>query len=179
MRSFWAFALLPLCSFSWGHTRQENPEYRAWSSFPPGSWVRHRHVEDSAGQVLECEITNRLLSLTSEKAVVEVEAVRIVHGIRLDQRRERLEIPARLAVDRCPDRVEDREVREGEEELTVGSQKLQCRWVEIVEIRRTGTTTTKVWNCREIPGEIVAMESRQEESSLVRVTTALLAWHRE
>jgi hypothetical protein len=179
MRAFWAFAFLPLSSTAWGQEKQDNPEYKAWASFPAGAWVKHRHVEDSADTVTEREITNRLIDLSPEKAVLEVEIVRIANGIRADVHRDRLEIPARIGICRCPDRGEDREVMEGEEELTVGAEKLMCRWVEIVETGRFGKSFSKVWSCRDIPGEIVNMESRQEESSLVRITTTLLAWCRE
>jgi hypothetical protein len=144
-----------------------------------GAWVKHWHAEDSADTVTEKEITNRLIDLTPERAVLEVEIVRIAHGIRADLHRDWLEIPARIGIDRCPDRVEDREVKEGEEELTVAGEKLKCRWVEIVEISRSGRSSSKVWSSREVPGEIVNMESRQEESSVLRIATTLLAWSRK
>jgi hypothetical protein len=179
MRAFWAFVFLPLSSMAWGQEKLENPEYKAWASFQAGAWVKHRHVEDSADAVTEREITNRLIELTPERAVLEVEIVKMAHGIRADLRRDRLEIPARIGIDRCSDRVEDREVKEGEEELTVAGTKLKCRCVEIVEISRSGRSSSKVWSFREVPGEIVNMEFRQEESSLLRITTTLLSWSRE
>jgi len=174
-----AFVLLPWMVFSAFQERQENPEYKAWSAFPAGAWVRHRHLEETADGSTEREITQRLIDRTPARAVLDVEAVRIDHGIRRGLRRERLEIPARIGVERCPDRVEDREVQEGEEEVIVDGKRLKCRWLRIVEWTRSGKNISKVWSCREIPGEIVNMESRREQDGVVRTRTTLLDWRRE
>ncbi|HLY10685.1 MAG TPA: hypothetical protein VKW04_15390 [Planctomycetota bacterium] len=179
MRAFWACV-----SLLWGSTAtlrptQENPEYKAWSPFPTGAWVRHRQVEDSAGLLMEWEITTRLLDCTPEKAVLGIETVRIVYGSRSEFHRDRREIPACVARDRDPDRADDRDLREGEEVVKVGHEDLPCRWVEVCEMTRSGKSISKTWSCPRIPGEIVNMESRLESSAPVRRTTTLQAWSQE
>jgi hypothetical protein len=126
---------------------RENPVYSYWTGCRPGSWVSFKGESGAAGARQLVETTHTLVSLTPEKAVVEESAK--VNGVA--GKSVKREIPAQ---EDKPDTIE----REGEETITVGREKLACRWMILQQKDKKDGARAKLWLTREIPGGIARVE---------------------
>src|SRR5438128_8875033 len=50
---------------------QENPEYKQWSGFKKGSWVRYESENETTGIKTRMEMTVKLLEISLDKARLE------------------------------------------------------------------------------------------------------------
>lgn len=128
---------------------EDNPEYKRWSKFKVGSWVRMARSGNAwarGGELIE------LIELTDEKAVIRTTA-QAMPGGRLPAAGER-EIPAKRQK-----KDEAKPSASGDEELTIGEAKLKCHWVETESKGQGNTIKTKTWTCDEVPGGVVQSET--------------------
>jgi hypothetical protein len=127
----------------------DNPEYKGWIGFKPGSSVTYTSSRN--GTPTEGSQKTTLKSITDTEAVLEMEIVR--NGATLGKPFER-KVPAKAPAERA-----GKVLRSGEEEIEVGGKKLTCTWKEMEKTLPSGKTgTSKVWISEEIPGRAARIE---------------------
>jgi hypothetical protein len=139
----------------------DNPLYKNWAQFKPGSYVVMKMVTTAAGNKTEMTQTQTLKECTPEKAVVEVKVVMMVSGQKIEQPPTAIEIAAKVPEGKveAAEKDPDTEVENGAEEIEVGGGKFKAEWTETKSKQGEAVTTTKVWTSDEVPGQQLKMKS--------------------
>jgi hypothetical protein len=134
----------------------DNPEYKGWAAFKPGSTVSFKYVKE--GSVQDSLQRTTLKSIDEKEAVLSTEFS--MNGKVLGQATER-KVPAKAPSAQAPANV-----KEGEEEIEAGGKKLKCRTKEFEKKLSTGKTgTVKIWVNEEVPGMAAKIETTGEGGS--------------
>ncbi len=146
----------------------DNPEYKGWAPFKPGSSVTYRTTKDGAVQPGTQKVT--LKSLSDSEAVIETEYS--MDGKAMGKPMER-----KVAA-KAPAAQAAKNVKEGEEEVEAGGKKLKCRTREFEKKLPSGkTVTVKFWINEEVPGMAVQMETTGEGSP--KTTMVASGWEKK
>lgn len=138
----------------------ENPVYKNWSQFKPGSSVAYRSVTVTPEFESTQEYTLTLKEVTPQKLVIERVLVAIMpDGTRMEYPAMESENPKSYKLPKGapkPDPTKSVGVKEkGEEELELLGKKFKTEWYKAVSKVEAGDTFTKSWTCKEIPGGLV------------------------
>lgn len=146
----------------------ENPDYRAWKGFKPGSWVKLR----IRGESTEKEVTIRLVQVTPEQVVVE-RTNRTRLGTRTVAEAPYLEsIPARKA-------RAGTTLREAEEEVEAGGRRLRTRMLELEQREGEKVLRVRLWASPEVPGGAVKMDVRPAGADRSELVLEAVDWERK
>jgi hypothetical protein len=127
----------------------ENPEYKGWAAFKPGSSVTYK-VQTGGNTAGEQKYT--LKTVADEEVVLSTE-MSVAPGRSMDRK-----IPATI-----PAAKMQKNVKEGEEELEVGGKKLRCVTREFeVTTANNKKILMKVWIHDDIPGKAARTDIAQE-----------------
>jgi hypothetical protein len=145
----------------------ENPEYKAWASFKPGSYVTLNEVQDSKSIRIDTETTLSLLDLNADRALVEVKTRQSADADSGDPPAEERRIPALVPWGQLRTPSKD-----GIEEISIRGRKFLCHWVEEEnEGRRTRT-----WNTVGVPGGVVRRMITTEGSERTVTVQEAILW---
>jgi preprotein translocase subunit SecD len=131
----------------------ENPQFKAWSGFKVGSWVRHKMELDAGGRMVTMEVTATLVEATPEKLVVD-------RAQKMDMGGRVMELPPRKEeilpkIEKGKGSVK---ITEKEEEIEAGGKKLKCKLAE-TEMEQNGERMQgKTWIHPDVPGGMVKGE---------------------
>lgn len=135
----------------------DNPEFKGWASFKPGSFVTYKYSPQDGGQ----KVT--LKSVDENEAVVET--VTTYNG-KTGNAVER-KVPAKLPAAQAP-----KDVKDGEDEIEAGGKKLKCRTRESDKKLASGKTVTiKIWIHDDVPGKGVQIQTTTETGKFTMVAT--------
>lgn len=150
----------------------DNPEYKHWAQFKPGSFAQLKVIATVMGTKTETLTTSTLKELTPEKAVVEMTVVTEAMGQKTEMPAMKRDVLAKIEKKDLPDLdpkkgkqangTEILEIKKGKEELKVGDKKVATEWVETKIKSADDISTTKIWNSEEIPGRVVKMSTKME-----------------
>jgi len=141
----------------------DNPEYRGWAAFKPGSSVTFKIYQDGADRDMAQKMT--LKSFDERQAVVETEMTMM--GKPLGKATVR-RIAAKVAAADEPKRT-----KEGEEEIDVAGKKLKCKCFEIEKAGAGGKKMTlKFWVNDDVPGMAVRCDVTTEGAATKGVMVA-------
>lgn len=144
----------------------ENPEYKGWASFKPGSSVTYRMTVGGAAQPGTQKLT--LKSVNENEVVVEMELTR--EGKPAGAPRER-KVAAKISAGQT------KTAQEGEEEIELGGKKLKCRWKLFEKtLGNSKAVTQKVWFHDDIPGMAAQVEISMPEA---RSTMTAAEWEKK
>lgn len=151
-------------SASPGYAQQEdNPLYKHWAQFEPGSYAVVKMITDAAGNKTEMTTTQTLKECTPEKAVIEVKTVMMMSGQKIEQPPTDMEIAAKIPKQdvkgEAPEKDPNTEVKEGTEEIEIAGKKIKAKWTETKSKQGEMVTTMKVWTSEDVPGQTVKMTS--------------------
>ena len=136
----------------------DNPEFKGWTAFKPGSSVTYKYNSQEGGQ----KVT--LKSVGDTEIVVETEI--LLNGKAAEQKRER-KIPAKIAAS-----LVAKDPKEGEEEIDVAGKKMKCRTRESEKKLPSGKiATVKVWIQEEIPGMAAQVQSLTDTGKFLMTVT--------
>lgn len=127
----------------------DNPEFKGWEGFKPGSSVTFKVVSTLHPEGGEQK--------TSLKSAGEAELVVVtdmsIGGKPVAQGQER-KVPAKIPAEKAP-----KDVKKGEEEIEAGGKKLKCVTKEF-EVTAAGgkTATMKIWVSDEVPGRAARID---------------------
>ena len=169
-----AFAVLgiALCASTARAGEVDNPEYKAWSKFNPGSYVVMKMTNETAGNKMEITTTTTLVEKTADKLVLEDKTSMVIGGNKIDNPGQKRDVPAKVKVEGTSEQKSDAKVTEGKESIELGGKKVDCKVVE-VQAETNGTKShTKTWSSDEIPGGTAKQEVHSEgamKSTMTRV----------
>jgi hypothetical protein len=146
----------------------DNPDYKNWARFKPGSMVSIRHVEAevklewvrvgdklvskevaNTRQERTAEKTRTLIEINADKAVIEIKQWKILDGKRVEMPGEREEVPARLS------KAPAERVNEPDEQVSVGDKKIQCKVASSTTMHASTSTLVRTWTNAAVPGGVV------------------------
>jgi len=142
----------PLCA----EEKVDNPEYKHWAQFKPGSFSCLKNVVTTMGMKSETTMTTTLKEVTAEKVVVEVEVVTVVAGQTMKVPPEKREIPAKIETVKAQEQIEPKgKIKEGKEKIEVAGKKIETKWVETELKQDKMVVKSKVWSSDDVPGQVV------------------------
>ena len=153
---------------------EENHEYKMWSGFKKGAWVKYKTVSEAAGFKTELEQTITLADLTAEKA--SIETIMVMSGNKLPAQKR--DIPAKVKVEGQA-KGDAPKPKEGDEEIEVGGQKVKCHWIETTTEAGGNKTVAKIWQSKDIPGGMAKMESNTTGAATVKMNMSAVEWKKE
>jgi hypothetical protein len=125
----------------------DNPEYKGWKAFKPGSSVTYKILSQGSEQ------KSTLKSIGESEAVLEVEFIKDGKSIGKMERKVSAKVPESGAAS-----------KEGpEEEIDVAGKKLKCRTRDFQKKAANGKIMSlRFWIYEEIPGGAAKMETTSE-----------------
>lgn len=158
-----ALVCLSFCLFVPAADDQDNPEYKLWSKFKPGSSVTMKMVTEASGMKTEMVTTTVLKSLSDGELVLESKMTMSVAGQNIEQPAMERKVPAKMPKVEVP-KVEEKDTpkpktEEGTEDLEIAGKKVACKWSKVVLDHAGTKTETKSWTCDAVPGGVVRMET--------------------
>ena len=156
----------------------ENPFYLAWAKYKPGTTVEFELKTDAVGQQMTTHITQRLMEVSPEKVVVDVEARIDVPGIPnppQPQKQTKTFLPGvpkseALRSLRPPGAVGD-PIDAGTETVHAAGKDIACTVTEFPGHNDTGEGKAKAWRSPQISGGMVKMESASPVMKVELVVT--------
>jgi hypothetical protein len=140
----------------------DNPEFKGWAGFKPGSSITYKVQNSMTPEPGEQKST--LKSVGEVELVVEVE---MTMGGKPAGKMER-KVPAKLPADKAP-----KETKKGEEEVEVAGKKLECMTLEFESKAANGKVfQMKVWRNEEVPGMAAKVEVSSENFKNSMIATA-------
>lgn len=140
-------------------------ESHPWARFKVGTWVKWKtvtvHKTGATQQTYESESLQTLVSLTSEKAVVEFADKGPGQA---DGTKTLVDLPLKAsAADLALAAQAPKPGKTGTESLTIAGKTFACTWSETVTGDATsGRTTMRTWESDAMPGSIVKSVSTSE-----------------
>ncbi len=139
-----------------------NPEYENWSRFKPGAMSKLEANSVANGQTMKSVMTNKLLEVTPEKAVVESSAVMEMMGQTMQGPSMKREVPAKIDQNQLPKtptgETADPKTSKTEETVTAAGKEYKCKVTETVHENNGTKAIAKAWMCDEVPGGLVKSE---------------------
>lgn len=134
----------------------ENPPYKAWAGFKPGSSETLGYTVESGGMKMEMESTSTLKEVTEDHVTIEVQ-------VKMNMMGQERTTPARTQI--IPAKADAKDVKElGEEKVEAAGQTFECKVFE-AKVDQPGHggqpihTEAKMWISPKVPGGVVKMES--------------------
>jgi hypothetical protein len=138
----------------------DNPTYASWAKFKVGTSTTYVTETDVAGQASKMTMTHKLVELTAEKAVIETTMKTEAAGQSFDMPAQRRDEPKTIEVPAVTDPNQPKpDVKEGKGDMTTPAGTFSCKWVETTVAMKGMTTTSRVWQSDDVPGNMVKMES--------------------
>ena len=156
----------------------ENPQYKSWASHKVGSVVTHENSSAVGGQSFKSTITQKLVEITKEKAVIEVATKIDIAGVP-PQPAQKHELAAKVKkseanVGRLPEGVKGEVKDKGTEKVSVAGKSYNCKVYEFTGETQGVTMKGKSWSADDVPGMLVKMESTANAAGQDMKTTMTL-----
>ena len=149
----------------------ENPAFKQWSAYKPGTFVTMKMVSEFSGQKSETEMTTTLKSVTKEKIVLSVKTTIHVAGQKIEQVHE----PMMDEYETVKGDGPEPEVETSKESVTVGKKKVDCKKTKTTTNFQGQETVTTVWTSDEIPGTMVKSVSKMSMGTTTMTVVAFEA----
>lgn len=152
----------------------DNPSYRHWSTFKPGTRVTLHASNLTNGIKSEAEIVYTLKSIDAKEAVVTMTGSTTVEGKKTEMQPSDSRHPAKIK--KIEPSKDAPKPEEGDAEIEVAGKKLKCHWVRTVRDSNGMKTTTTTWTHASVPGGTAKIESVTEgrmKMSSTQVVTAI------
>jgi hypothetical protein len=147
----------------------ENPQYKDWARFKPGTSTTMAMTSDMGGQSSKSETRTTLKEVNDDKLVVETVTSMEAAGQKMDMPAQSMEIkkmmdemPAAPPAAQPPADAPKADVKTSEESVTVGGGTFKAKVAETSMDVAGSKTTSKTWTSEEVPGGIVKMESTMD-----------------
>ena len=168
-----AVALLVATAVTADAQQIDNPEYKNWSGFKPGAWVKFKSTSEAAGTKSETEQTTKLLEVTPAKAVVEITMVAMGNKMPPHKR----EIPAKITPQATKtDGAKAAKVAEGDEDVDVGGKKVKAHWTESTTEMSGSKTVSRVWQSKSVPGGMVKLQANSTGAMTSKTSMVATEW---
>lgn len=141
----------------------ENPMYKHWAQFKPGTFVVLEQINETADEKSVTTTTYTLKEVTAQKAVVEMKQVFQAGDERIENEPQIEEHPATYTVEKTEAKPEHQQQGElpgyktekGEEKLEVAGQKVATEWLRTEFKQGPMVMVSKTWTSDKFPGQVV------------------------
>lgn len=150
----------------------DNPLYKHWKQFKPGTSVTLESVSKVAGTENKSEMTYTLIEVKEDKAVVEMKTTTFAAGQKFAQPGIKQDVAAKIPeykTDAAEQKV-DHKTTNGEETIDVGGKKVACKWTQVVMKQNGMNTTTKTWTSDDVPGMTAKSETTMSGQMAMKTT---------
>ena len=158
-----ALAAAPVLSVA--AEKMDNPEFKAWSQQKAGTIVTYKATNDFGGMKSETTITNKLIEVGAEKAVVETSTVTTVAGMEIKGPATKRDVLKSVDVPagKKPDNIGKPEgtFEEGTEDVKVGGTTYKTKWYKF-KTEKPVKAQGQIWTSDEVPGQLVKMVTKLE-----------------
>ena len=151
----------------------DNPSFKAWAKFKPGSSVTLAATNDTGGMKSEAQIIYTLKSNDGKEAVITMTGSTTVNGAKTDMQASDIKHPAKTK--KVAAAKDAPKAEEGDEEIEIVGKKVKCHWIKTLTEANGYKTTRTVWTSDTIPGGTAKIESTTEgkmKMSSVQLVTA-------
>lgn len=141
----------------------DNPAYKSWSKLKVGSIVTLESNTDVGGQKFKTEMTQKLVEITADKAVVEIIIKFDIPGAKPPPAQKQT-FAAKVkkeeaTVGKLPEGMKGEVKDKGTEKVKVAGKEYDCKVYEFTGEQQGVKSTGKTWTTEEIPGTLLKMES--------------------
>jgi hypothetical protein len=135
----------------------DNPQYKHWSKFKPGSYVVMK-ITTAAGKGSETTTTYTLKKVTPAAVSLEIKTAVQAAGQNMEMPPAIQEVQAKITRAQFEKQENKRGEREkGEETLRIAGKELKTQWVYSMFGHNGRVHKNRVWTCDEIPGRVAKM----------------------
>jgi hypothetical protein len=153
----------------------DNPQYVAWAKHKAGTKVEMSAQTAMQGMTMSQTLTQTMLELSPEKAVVETAVVMDMGGMKHESK-QKMDVPAKVekGTENLPPGTKGTFKEVGTEKVSVGDKSYDCKVYEFSGEGEQGKSSGKVWMTDQIPGGTakseVKMEAPQQATMSMKVT---------
>lgn len=140
----------------------DNPEYKNWAGFKPGTTTTMKMDSDFNGTKSEVTITSKLVEVGADKLVIETVTASKIGGMEFKQPATKRDVPKTIEVGKPaagdkpanPSKPEGT-TEEGAETLKVGGVEVKTKWYKYKAKTAAGEAEGQTWTSDEVPGQVV------------------------
>ena len=172
LQTAWVAALVPLIALATPNAARaeeelvENPAYASWAAHKPGTKVVMDMVTAMGPMNMTMELTQTLLEIDADKAVVETAVQANVPGVPAGQgHKQKHTLQAKVSKSEAekstlPPGTTGEVTPAGSENLEIAGKQYECKVYDFKGKNDQGEQTGKVWNTTGIPGGLAKMTSK-------------------
>jgi hypothetical protein len=143
----------------------ENPQYKEWAKYKPGTSMTMATTSDAGGQTSNMETKTTLKEVTDDKVVLDISMSMDAGGTKMNMPAQTSEIkkmidaPAADATAAAAANAPKPDTKTSDESVTVGAGTFKAKVTEATMDAGGSKTTSKTWMSDDVPGGMVKMEA--------------------
>jgi hypothetical protein len=158
----------------------DNPAYTSWASHKPDTTVTHEMKMTASGMEMTTEMTQKLLEVTPDAAVIEVRTKTQVMGQTRESPAQKNTIKAKVPkseadMSALPPGTKGTVKEAGNETVTVAGNEYDCKVIEFTGEHQGMTSKGKAWMSDAVPGNMVKTEVESEGQMASKMTMQLVS----
>ena len=137
----------------------DNPIYKSWASQKPGTKVSAKSDMGMGGMNMVVDITQTLSEVTPDKVTISVTSTLNMGGQTQTQTNKQ-DIAAKVPKGNefLPQDIKGTVKETGKDSIDIAGKKYDCVIHEFSGTSEQGQVSGKLWNCPQVPGNVVKME---------------------
>ena len=141
----------------------DNPQYKNWAKFKPGTTVTTKTVSDMGGNKTEMETTTTLVDVAPDKLTLEAKTSMVMQGNKMDMPANKTEVQAKIEKPAATAPAADApKATTSTEDADAAGTKVKCTVTTMTTTTNGMTINAKTWTSDEVPGMIVKSESTMD-----------------
>jgi hypothetical protein len=144
-------------------------EKHPWASFKPGSYAKMRSTTMAGPTKVVSEMTQTLISLDANNAVVEMETKAMGQA-----NKSRVNIPLKAPAMTAANNAQAKPVATTNETITVAGKSIACKCVEVTSSTNGMNTTSRACSSEAVPGGAVRVVSKTTGAMKSETTSELI-----
>lgn len=167
MRTMLSLAFLALAAAAGRADTIDNPAFKSWSKFKPGTTITMKTESEFSKMKSEIVIVSKLVEVGADKCVIEVETITKVNGMEFKAPAMKQDVPKTFDVPKPkdgekPPKVEAPDVtkEEGKETLKIGTTEVKTTWTKYKTKTKEGEHEGQTWMSDDVPGGLVRSVSK-------------------
>lgn len=142
----------------------ENPQYKEWAKYKPGTSTTMATTSDAGGQTSSMETKTTLKEVTDDKIVLDISMSMDAGGQKMNMPAQTTEIKKMIDAPAAADataaaNAPKPDTKTSDESVTVGAGTFKAKVTEATMDAGGSKTTSKTWMSDDVPGGMVKMEA--------------------
>jgi hypothetical protein len=143
----------------------ENPAYKEWAKYKPGTSITIATTSDAGGQTSKVETKTTLKEVSDDKVVLETAMSMDAGGQKMDMPAQTTEVKKMMdempAMPNAQTQTADAKAntKTTDESVTTAAGTFKAKCTEATMEANGSKTTSKTWTSDEVPGGMVKMEA--------------------